>query len=380
VTPISGANLVLVSSGEWELAEPLRLNFKRLGYQLHTLQTADEALRFTDKNSLTAFLVAIATPEFDGIEVCRRLKCTAAEVPLVALNLADSVLRAAALSAGADMVIDMPIDWAVLSDWLLHPQVDSSSGSASISHRLLGSTPEEVHGTAALLSHDLRSPISTVVSSLEAVVSIFGANELIQNEYADMMQLLQGALDAAYRQLYIVSDLVDLARLEAGEFELRRSKTDVSLLLRKTLISQQRLLEAKLGKIEIALPDAERLFANCDSFLIERAFIALLDNVIKFTTRGDQLFVSAQVEEGMIVIQFADNGRAIVPGFEEQFVLRAPHWEGRQKGSRTSVAMGTPFIYWAARAHGGIFTARSDESNGLTIFTFMLPALETELS
>ncbi|MBC7813230.1 MAG: hybrid sensor histidine kinase/response regulator [Burkholderiales bacterium] len=371
------ANLILVSNGAPELVEPLRANLKRLGYELHSLQTSDEALIFAGANSLTAFFVAIANPEYDGIEVCRRLKCAASQIPLVALNLTNSTLMAAALSAGADVVMDQPLDWTAVSQWLANPHSDDQIGTVSISHRLLGDTPDEVRGAAALLSHDLRSPISTVVSSLEAVVSIFGMSEVMQNEYADMMQLLHGALDAAYRQLYIVSDLVDLARLETGEFDLRLSKTDLTLLLRKALTSQKPLLEAKFVRIETTLPDAGCLLAICDSALVERAFIALLDNVVKFTMRGDHLHVSAQADSSMILIRFTDSGRAIVPGLEEQIVLRAPHWEGRQKGSRTSVAMGIPFVYWVARAHAGEFTARSEESTGLTTFSFMLPSLDT---
>jgi signal transduction histidine kinase len=370
------ANLVLVSSDAPELVEPLRANLKRLGYELHALQTSDEALTFAAANPVTAFFVAIASPEFDGIDVCRQLKCSAASIPLVALNLTNSVLRAAALSAGADIVMDQPLDWKVVSNWLINPHADDGIGSASVSHRLLGDTPDEIRGAAALLSHDLRSPISTVVSSLEAVISIFGTSEVIQNDYADLMQLLHGALDAAYRQLYVVSDLVDLARLETSEFDLRRSRTDIVRLLGKALNVQKRQIEAKLLNVEVTLPDVGWLLTLGDGALIERAFIALLDNAVKFTTRGDQLLVTAQAEDDMIVIRFTDSGRTIAAGFEEQIVLRAPHWEGRQKGSRTSVAMGIPFVYWVARAHGGEFTARSDETTGLTTFTVKLPLLE----
>ena len=75
----------------------------------------------------------------------------------------------------------------------------------------------------------------------------------------------------------------------------------------------------------------------------------------------------------MIEIQFADTGRPIFPQFEQALIERAPQWENRQAGSRSSVGMGIPFANAVIKAHGGIFSAKSDTATGFTIFKLMLP-------
>ena len=80
----------------------------------------------------------------------------------------------------------------------------------------------------------------------------------------------------------------------------------------------------------------------------------------------------------MIEILFADTGRPIFPEFEQSLIERAPQWENRQAGSRSSVGMGIPFANAVIKAHGGTFSAKSDTATGFTIFRITLPVLESD--
>jgi len=238
---------------------------------------------------------------------------------------------------------------------------------------ILGSTVEDIVGTAWLLGHDLKSPVALIISAMEVLIHTYEGDE----QMAAVMPLLRGALAAANRQHNMVGDMLDLARLETNNYELERSMTDVAALLRETLAAEDYAITTKKLKLEIDLPDAP-LMTNIDRDLFQRVFSALVDNAIKFTVRDDTLTVRAQRIEDKIEIRFTDNGRPIFPEFEQHIIERAPQWDKRQAGSRTSVGMGLPFAHQVARAHGGTFTAKSDPTTNTTTFTLTIPGAEAD--
>ncbi|MEO8606425.1 MAG: HAMP domain-containing sensor histidine kinase [Chloroflexota bacterium] len=233
---------------------------------------------------------------------------------------------------------------------------------------ILGSTVEDIVGTAWLLGHDLKSPVALIISAMEVIIATTEDDE----HMASIMPLLRGALAAANRQHNMVGDMLDLARLETANYELERSQTDVAAIIRDTIATEDYAISTKKLKLELEIPDSP-LMANVDAYLVGRVVNALVDNAVKFTVRDDVLNVRVQRVADNIEISFTDNGRAIFPDFEQQIVERAPQWDKRQAGSRTSVGMGLPFSNAVARAHGGSFTAKTDPTTKKTSFTITLP-------
>jgi signal transduction histidine kinase len=238
---------------------------------------------------------------------------------------------------------------------------------------IMGKTVDDVLGTAWLLGHDLKSPVSLIISAMEVFISLYEDDESL----ADMMPMIRGALAAANRQHNMVSDMLDLARLETNNYELEREPTDVAALLREAVALEDYAITTKQLKLVIKLPETP-LMANVDPELLRRVVSALVDNTIKFTVRDDTLEVAAQLIDSMIQVTFTDNGRPIFPDFETDITTRAPQWEKRLAGSRSSVGMGLPFAYQVALAHGGTFTCKTNSASGKTTFTLTLPALKID--
>jgi K+-sensing histidine kinase KdpD len=239
---------------------------------------------------------------------------------------------------------------------------------------LLGTGVKDITGTTWLLGHDLKSPTAIIISTLEMVIALHEDDE----DMAHTVRLLKGALVAARREYNMVCDLLDLARFELGQYQLDRETTDVGALLLQSIEEDTYSIEIKKIRIETDIPSDEGLIADLDIELIGRVFSALIDNTIKFTVRDDLLKISAKRVDKMIEILFADTGRPIFPEFEQALIERAPQWENRQAGSRSSVGMGIPFANAVIKAHGGIFSAKSDIATGFTVFRITLPVLESD--
>jgi K+-sensing histidine kinase KdpD len=239
---------------------------------------------------------------------------------------------------------------------------------------LLGNGVKDITGTTWLLGHDLKSPTAIIISTLEMVIALHEDDE----NMAHTVRLLKGALVAARREYNMVCDLLDLARFELGQYQLERETADVGTLLLQSLEDDAYSIEIKKIRVETDIPNDEGLISSVDIELIGRVFSALIDNTIKFTVRDDLLKISAKRVGKIIEILFTDTGRPIFPEFEQSLIERAPQWENRQAGSRSSVGMGIPFTNAVIKAHGGTFSAKSDTATGFTNFRITLPVLESD--
>jgi K+-sensing histidine kinase KdpD len=245
--------------------------------------------------------------------------------------------------------------------------ITSATGS------LLGHGEKDITGTTWLLGHDLKSPTAIIISTLEMVIALHEDDE----DMAHTIRLLKGALVAARREYNMVCDLLDLARFELGQYQLQRETADLGALLRQSLEDDAYSIEIKKIQVETDIPNDQDLITDVDIELIKRIFSALIDNSIKFTVRDDLLKISAKRIGNTIEITFTDTGRPIFPEFEQALIERAPQWENRQAGSRSSVGMGIPFANAVIKAHGGTFQAKSDTTTGFTQFKITLPVLES---
>lgn len=361
-------HIILIGKPTAQTLEPMGVKLQDLGYNLHVVTTSAQALALMRNAKPSAVLVDVCQPELDGIAICQKIKAqmNGHAVPLIALNDNQTTLRKAALAAGVDMVIDYPVNWLDLKSWLGGPR--TSKGLPISPGTMLGRTREEVLGSAALLSHDLKSPISLVISSLEVLTNLYedeGAQDTT-------IRLLNGALHAAYRQMNMVTELIDLARLELDSYELQLEEVDLVQLLRDRLEIDSYVVTVKGLRLEMQMAD-EPVLLQVDRDLLVRVISALLENAIKFTVRDDLLRISVRREGRWAVLEFADSGRPIQGGFEHEMMQRAPQWEKRQAGNRTSVGMSLPFIRAVAEAHGGTFTAQTDDAANLTSFKLCLP-------
>jgi len=362
-------DIILLGNSAAGPLESLQSGLEKMGYTLHTLGSVTDALTTAIEVRPEAFLIDLSVPNLNGVQACGLIKASNHTIPIIALHRNEPALQEAALLAGADKAMDYTVTASDVGAWLAEYK-QAANGLSPDTRTFIGRTRADVMGTASLLGHDLKSPISMIISTLEVLVSIYENDESMANT----VRLLRGALSAAYRQLNMIGDWLDLARLELDAYELEMEETDLGQLIRDCLDADDYAITTKKLRLEINIPKDELFPVKVDPELLRRVISALVDNSIKFTIRDDLLRVTVRKEGDNIVAEFSDNGRPIFPGFEEQVMERAPQWEARQAGTRTSVSMGLPFVHAVAHAHGGKFTARSDQGTGMTTFTFTLPA------
>jgi signal transduction histidine kinase len=176
---------------------------------------------------------------------------------------------------------------------------------------------------------------------------------------------------ATKRLEFMVNDLLDLARIDAGTFQLRCAEADLSALIREIAASVQPLLADH--QLELVLEGTEApLLAPMDAQRIERVLSNYLSNALKFTPPGGHIRISARCEgEAHLVCEVSDDGPGIAP---EELPRLFQRFSQLTTGMahKGGTGLGLSISKTIVEAHGGTVGVRSVVGKGST-FWFALP-------
>ena len=223
----------------------------------------------------------------------------------------------------------------------------------------------------ASVAHDLRTPMTTISGFIDGITS--GAIPPEKHDY-----YLGVISSEVHRLSRLVSDLLDLSRLESGEKKFNMTTFDVAEVARIILISfEQKIEEKKLDVIFEADEDVMPVVADKDA--IHQVLYNLCHNAIKFSKVGGKLAISiTRIENKKIRISVYDEGEGI--GREElPFVFDRFYKTDKSRGlDKTGVGLGLYICKTIVDAHGERIRAESPNQDGAE-FWFTLAEGESGL-
>jgi NtrC-family two-component system sensor histidine kinase KinB len=221
----------------------------------------------------------------------------------------------------------------------------------------------------AMIYHDLRSPLANVISSLDMLRSMLPAGE-----DASVNSLLEIADHSTQRMQRLVSSLLDIRRIEAGQPINRQELVPLTSLINEACKTLQPLVRSRDQHLIVTLPENFPP-AWVDEDMIRRVVINLLENASKYSPPGDQIKVSAQQEGDWVKFSVKDSGPGI-PLVDQERIF---HKFVRLKadGSAKGLGLGLTFCRLAINAHGGRIWVDSQPPHG-SQFNFTLPLASTQ--
>lgn len=217
---------------------------------------------------------------------------------------------------------------------------------------------------ASDVSHELRSPLTTVRSSVEL---LGGFSELLPNEGAEAMERL--GLEVG-RLCDLVEDLLEMSRLDAGATALHLEEVELVELVGHAVSSQG----TAAPKLEVS-PGVEGTVVRADKRRIQRVLANLLDNADRYAGGATGVCLSRQGSWAHLTVE--DAGPGIAPEDRERVFER--FYRGASAGRRAGTSgsgLGLALVAEHVRAHGGTVTA-SERPGGGTRFTVALPVITT---
>ncbi len=219
----------------------------------------------------------------------------------------------------------------------------------------------------AVMSHELRTPLNAIIGFSEMLrnESQIRVDSNRRQEYARLIN------ESGYHLLAVVNDILDMSRLETGDFEI----TSEPFKLAGVMVSCSELLalKAQNAGIELkcdvpsALPDIV-----ADKRAIKQILINLISNAIKFTDRGGTVTVSATLEGQHILLLVEDTGIGIAA--DDLARIGDPFFQARGTYSRRhdGTGLGLSIVKGLVKLHGGDLEIRSRPGEG-TRMTVRLP-------
>ncbi len=155
----------------------------------------------------------------------------------------------------------------------------------------------------ANVSHELRSPLTSMRGFLEAMTD----GTIPQEDWPGYIEIV---LEENRRMTVMVNDLLDLARIESGQYKLNPEAFDVTELIRRTVITFEARIAAKELSVDIDLPD-DPVYVEADPTRIAQVLHNLVDNAVKYTGERGRIAISCRAERHVVTVTVADNGCGI---------------------------------------------------------------------
>jgi two-component system sensor histidine kinase KdpD len=213
----------------------------------------------------------------------------------------------------------------------------------------------------AALSHDLRTPLAALVAMAEMLAAS-------QPPLSGAQQGLAAAIGEKSRRMTgMVTNLLDMARIQSGEIRLRIEWQSIEEIIGGALKSAQ----GSLGQRPVAVHiDPGVPLLQCDAVLIERVLVNLLENAGKYAAATSPVEILASAVDDRLQVSVRDHGPGVTPGQEE--VIFEKFTRGQAESVTPGVGLGLAICRAIVEAHRGRIWVEPTHPQGAT-FTFSLP-------
>jgi two-component system sensor histidine kinase KdpD len=214
----------------------------------------------------------------------------------------------------------------------------------------------------AALSHDLRTPLTSLVGLSESLARSKPLLSSAQQELANALH------EETLRMSNLVANLLDMARIQSGEVKFNLQWQPFEEVVGSAL----RASHSFLGRHEVQTRLARDLpLIHIDAVLIERVLCNLLENATKYTPAGSRIVISAEVSGQFLEVTVVDNGPGLPVGKEEAIFEKFTR--GKRESTTPGVGLGLAICRAIVEAHGGVIRAGQAVDGGASIFfTFPL--------
>ncbi|MDQ6436909.1 ATP-binding protein [Mesorhizobium sp. LHD-90] len=219
----------------------------------------------------------------------------------------------------------------------------------------------------ANMSHELRTPLNAIIGFSELMGNrLFGPlGSARYEEYTSDIH------SSGKHLLGVINDILDMSKIEAGQFSMDREEIDLNPLISETVrvIS----LQAAQKSIAVETKIAEAMTLYADRRAIKQIVINLLSNAVKFTGEGGHILVRARKVSGAMMLSIEDNGCGIPKSALSKLGRPFEQVQNQFSKSHAGSGLGLAISRSLAELHGGALKIRSREGIG-TIVSVRIPA------
>jgi signal transduction histidine kinase len=338
------------------------------GYKVRPVADGKFALQSAKHDPPDLILLDILMPEMDGFEVCERLKAdeALAKIPVIFISALDDTMdKVKAFKVGGVDFVTKPFQFEeVEARVATHLKLRRQEHLIQESFDRLRELEISRDGLVNMIVHDMRTPLTSIYGFLQTLQTLEGESLSEQGR-----EFVQTALASTEDLVEMVSSLLDVSKMEAGEMKLNLTPCELLTIAGEAIAKVAGLK----GDREVVLTGAdEPVTVMADAELLARVFQNLLSNALKFTPDDGRVTVSVESGPGVARVLVRDTGAGIPAEYREKIFEKFGQVENAANKRRYSTGIGLTFCKLAVEAHGGQIGVDSEEGKGST-FWFTLP-------
>jgi signal transduction histidine kinase len=221
----------------------------------------------------------------------------------------------------------------------------------------------------AKVSHELRSPLSTIHEQLAVVLQ-----DMVSEESRDQ-HLLVRAKEKTQGLISLIGDLLDLSRIETGAVCQQPTAVQLGELLKSIVDFLDTRAKSKKQRLTLELPREALPSFTADPLALESIVGNLITNAINYTQEGGKISVSADFDQDFVRIEVKDNGFGIEAKDLDKIFERFYRVKNESTRYITGTGLGLPIVKGLVDSLGGQISVESQPGIGST-FTVQLPVPE----
>lgn len=214
----------------------------------------------------------------------------------------------------------------------------------------------------ATVSHELRTPLTSIMGALKLILS--GATGKVNERTEEMLGL---ALRNSNRLLTLISDLLELEKLEAGEMECEWEYVDLSRLVEEAVEVNAGFADG-FGVSLKRTGENESVLVRGNKLRLIQVLTNLISNAVKFSHPGDHVEISLTVKDGKARISVADTGDGIPEHAQPTIFHKFTQADSSDSRKRGGTGLGLNISQAIVAQHGGEIDFLSKEGTGSVFF------------
>jgi signal transduction histidine kinase len=222
-----------------------------------------------------------------------------------------------------------------------------------------------------IVSHDLRNPISTV--QMYANYLLEGITDNTISSKDELKEFLYPILESSEFMLQMLNDLLDISKIESGNFELELTKLNYIELVKNVINKNQKIADNKNINITFEHENNIPEF-KIDKHKIENVINNLISNAIKYSEHNSQIIIKISKSDSQVLTEIIDFGQGIPKEQQHNLFLPFKRAGSKTTGGEKSTGLGLSIVKKIVDAHNGEVGVISEKDKGSN-FYFKLPII-----
>jgi len=221
----------------------------------------------------------------------------------------------------------------------------------------------------SIVAHELRTPMTSIKGYTDLILK--KAVGPLTEAQENFLRVVKSNVD---RLAALVSDLLDISRIEAGRVKLNLQPLRLEEITRDVVSTLERAIHERNLTIEVNIPQ-DLPWVRGDRDRLVQVLTNLLSNAYQYTEAGGHITVSLHRRDGMVQVDVTDTGIGIAPEDQERIFERFFRADHELVRRQSGTGLGLPIVKSIVEMHGGRIWVKSELGKGST-FSFTLPIAE----